>query len=282
MPKLAFTLHTAMFFAATFLSAFLFLTSGLTAFDNSKHSRAIFEYLNRGSLIASEFNKNRLKAFETNKTKVVLIGDSYAKDVFNSVRNSELSSDFEISTFSINKECGNLSIPPESFIDNVPKTRWLRCKIIGWYQNNNLTNILEQSDEIWLASSWYPWVIERLNESTLNLSTKYNKPITVFGIKSFGFTSFEVKLKDIKNKNFQASAFPTAQDVKLNALMKTQLKGVRFIDLLGLFCSPPKNVCNHFHQTELISHDGSHLTVAGSKFLGSKMAKLLRAKRNDS
>lgn len=267
-----------IFFFAFTVSAFLTLSSGLTLFKSSVFSKTVYEFINREDITNKQYNKSALKPFKTNKIKVVLIGDSYSKDIFNSVNSSTLKDNFEISTFLIGKECGNLAIPLDNFSHNIPKKRLLRCKLTGWYDDDKLQKNLLEADQIWLASSWYPWVVKLLNQSINALKSKYSAKVIVFGPKSFGIYNFRDKLINIEEQDYQISMRPNEGDLSINDFMKNNLKDAEFINLIEIFCPSPLMHCKHFQAGHLISHDGAHLTQFGAKFLGQKLGKALGVK----
>lgn len=124
-----------------------------------------------------------------------------------------------------------------------------------------------------MASKWQPWVAQKLPESVEHLKSKYNKKIVVFGTKDFGVVSAKNLLGTAYVERINLSNAVSKETEKVNLLMQTSLPSGVFINLLGIFCNP-QNECRLFdEQGKLVSYDGTHLTAAGARLLGSKLER---------
>ncbi|MEJ2612436.1 MAG: acyltransferase [Candidatus Thiodiazotropha sp.] len=207
-----------------------------------------------------EFNNN-------DKYRIVIVGDSYAKDLLNVIIESNLFSDVEFSTRQVNSECGNLYLSSYEAIEQyIPLNRLERCKVLGRYEGGDFQKILSESDEIWLASSWQKWVMEYLPQSIKNLNERYAKPIRVFGIKNFGEIA-PYKLLAIpyeKRGEFTQKATDSAE---LDSEMLNKILGGYdlFYPLLNPLCGGNSFSCKIFTSDGLLmSSDGHHLTREGA------------------
>lgn len=238
----------------------------------SKEDVPIFNnFNNAGDYVSNRFDKLKLAPFDLgnkSQVKILVIGDSYGKDLVNAIYESSLIDRFQLSTHQINSECGNLYLE-EDFTDNIEISRLPRCRVLGWYKNQKLTDLINQSDQIWLASSWSTWVGERLPKSIENLEKKFDKPVVVFGTKNFGDVSIKSLLSiPIEDRSkFRGTVNPSSFEVQ--EFMRNSLKQYRFVDLGVYLCGDDIKRCRLFNDGgEPLSFDGEHLTKAGAKLLG--------------
>ncbi|MQG87284.1 MAG: acyltransferase [SAR202 cluster bacterium] len=218
------------------------------------------------------FDDLELRRFSGNdKTKLLIIGDSFAKDLVNGIYENNLDARYELSTVQINSECGNLFLDFD-FTENIPEKNRSRCAFLDTYDSKPVRDLLENSDEIWLASSWKPWVVELLPESVKNLNDTLEKPLYVFGLKSFGDISQKsmLDIPFIERDTFTQA--PSAEVVELNKIMKNALPDEVFINVQEGFCESELS-CRIFTDIgEIISYDGAHLTKVGAEIYGRLIA----------
>lgn len=235
----------------------------------------IFENLaDAGSYVALRFDALNLSAFDLNdltRKKVVLIGDSYGKDLINAIYESDLDRHFQFTTHQINAECGNLYLD-EDFSDEIDSKRYPRCRLMGWYDNEALTQRIAQADYIWLASAWSMWVAEKLPVSIANLEREFDKPVLIFGTKNFG----EVNARFLLDVSFEQRSSATGEisssSYEIQSYMRGVLRDFRFVDIGRLICGDDERRCRLFNTAgEPLSFDGGHLTRAGAKFLGEAL-----------
>ena len=221
------------------------------------------------------FDSLELKKFsEDNKPKLLIIGDSFAKDVVNAVYENDMDAEYQISTVQINSECGNLFLDFD-FAENIPQKNRARCDFLDSYESTAVRDLLENSDEIWLASSWKPWVVELLPESVNNLRDTFEKPLYVFGPKNFGTVSQKAMLDIPVDERNTFTQVPSPDVVELNNLMKNSLPDHLFVNVLEGFCET-KLTCRLFtDEGELISYDGSHVTKVGASIYGRLIASYI-------
>jgi peptidoglycan/LPS O-acetylase OafA/YrhL len=211
------------------------------------------------------------KDFENNgKRKILLIGDSFSRDLTNAIFESNLKDNIQLSTHHIAVICGNLSHSFE-IEKSIPKRYLKDCIRNGWYETPSIQRQLVEADEIWLASKWQPWVAQKLPESIEHLKSKYNKKIIVFGTKNFGTVNPKELLREtyLDRVNFKQTLSEESQDI--NSVMRESLPPEIFFNLLSVFCNT-QNQCPLFDADgKLLSYDGTHLTAAGARLLGSKL-----------
>ena len=226
-----------------------------------------------GKYVSKRFIEAQLKEFsiDDKRKKVVIIGDSFSKDLVNAVYESPLKNRYQISTYYISGECGNLYIE-EDFSKNIKDVALSGCRNTNWYNNEILRLRLREADEIWLSSNWQLWVAELLPKSVANLQKDYGKRILVFGSKRFG----DILLKKILNTpSEQRSKLENMfgdEFLRVNKLMQNTISPDKFINVSELLCSSDLSCHLLTSNGDLISHDGTHLTPKGAEFLGSGLS----------
>ena len=268
-----------VFLFVILIAAFLIFIIGISAISTKgwlyrypeNIQRVAKYFISPKNTLPIGFDKAILKKFHPKSDrKIILIGDSYAKDIYNAIHFSLLSSKLDVSTFKINKECGNLYLS-KSFEEFIPKDRVERCKFLGWYDNEELKKRIIESDEIWLASSWYDWTANLLPESIYNLTRDFNKKILVFGPKNFGNITEDLIMNSTSNSRYEIKNKINPEVALLNRKMKKLIPKESYIDTLELICNNDFE-CNIFlAESKLISHDGAHLTLDGARFLGDRL-----------
>ena len=271
-------------FNSSIIASFFFVLVGLSGVVTNGFSQrfsavdrelAELDLFEQGRYVDKRFLSLQDKPFQEDaRKKILLIGDSFAKDITNVVFESKLVNSFQISTHFISANCGNLF---QSFdIHNfVPKDQLSACIKNGWYGEKSFQNQLLEADEIWLASAWPYWVAEKLNESIEKLESQFNKKVIVFGVKNFGNVSSKRLLQIPYEQRIHLNQNPSNEKMHIAAFMKDAIAPEKYIDLMGLICNQ-NNACALFDKNgKILSHDGGHLTQAGAQYLGAKLESKL-------
>ena len=282
----SFLSRKKIFLLSVFGAVILILIGGVIVFNKGFPKRYNIE--DRALLTQlSEYKGYNQRIFDSleqkpfdldSKYRVVIIGDSYAKDLMNIIKESKLFPNVQFSTRQVNSECGNLYLKNYNLINKyIPKNRIERCELFGWYNGVSFKKVLNEADEIWLASSWKKWVIEFLPQSLGNLSHEFGVPIRIFGIKNFGaILPYElISLPHRQRVNFtqQASAKSIEVAIKLHAAMENY---EFFYPLLKLLCGGDYYACKIFtDEGLLISADGKHLTKEGAIESADRLRSIL-------
>ena len=137
-----------------------------------------------------------------------------------------------------------------------------------------------QSPIIILAAMWLPWVAKGLPETIATMSLTTAQTLWIIGSKDFGrinplsFVGKEPSYRLSWRNPVQASH----RDV--NALLRTLLNKDIFIDLQTLICANDFECPLFTPEGDLISHDGSHLTKEGARYVGNRLPQGLIAAIN--
>jgi peptidoglycan/LPS O-acetylase OafA/YrhL len=271
-------------FKYTFIFSLIFIIVGVTGVINFGFSfrfppedRALAEMdvFEQGNYVSKRFIEFQGVGFrDDGRKKILLIGDSFAKDMTNVIYESDLKDRYQLSTHYIPGMCGNLAqkFNIEKYI--LPENNAM-CLLNGWYEVVSLQHRLSEADEIWLASNWEMWVAQNLAESVALLTSKYSAKVLVFGIKDFGKISFKNILNIPTSERKTIAPQITPDKVRINEFMVKTLKDDNFVNLIDIFCTK-NNQCPIFTpDLMLLSYDGIHLTRDGANYLGGKLSKKL-------
>jgi len=205
------------------------------------------------------------------RQKVILIGDSFAKDMVNSLKSGGRLESINLAVHHISARCGNLYLD-YSLIDEIDKDDRGRCEREGWYSDEAI-RLINEADDIWLVSSWQDWHLKYLEESLINLQRDFTADITLFGTKKFwdGDGSFSGILERYESGGLVTLLIETRT---INSEMEriSASSGTLFIDQLSLLCGGSQTCdLNTPESNSLISVDGGHLTESGAGRLADQL-----------
>ncbi len=214
------------------------------------------------------FDSLNFKQFEKDSSyKIVIVGDSHAKDLLNIIAESKMFENYEFSTRQVNSDCGNLYLNNYDQIQKfIPDNRKERCKLLGRYGGKDFLKILNESDEIWIVGLWFDWVIELLPESIANLNKDFQKPLRIFGRKNFGKISPHSLLEIPYDKRPNYTQPVTKEALKISSILQQKLGDyIFYYSLLEPLCGGDLSECRIFTKNGLLmSADGGHLTQEGA------------------
>ena len=228
----------------------------------------------------ARFDEVEFRQFEMNsKRKVAIVGDSHAKDLLNVVIESGMFDDYEFSSRQINSECGNLYLQNYDLLDEfIPERRRVRCDYLGRYEGDKFLQILNEADEIWITAFWNDWVVEFFPESIVNLNKDFNKPIRVFGVKSFYPPILRDSLLALPyDQRAEYTQAVEKNSLDLSSRLNEQLSEYEyFYPLLDVLCGGESSECRVFTRNGLLmSTDGRHLTREGAVEAALRMSDTL-------
>jgi peptidoglycan/LPS O-acetylase OafA/YrhL len=235
-----------------------------------------------GKYVARRFNQLK-KPFDPADTrrKVLLIGDSFGQDLVNALYEGKLVGRIQLATRHVSHHCGNLFIEQSVLLPKISRTELARCNGHGLYEDAALRRLMQDADEIWLASRWQPWQAELIQTSLANLRAFADKPVLVFGPKYVGTVDLKALLAADDSTRLAATGGELDHQLsRTRDMLSAALPADGWIDIQPLLCGNTHNTCPLFRQDfGLISYDGGHLTPAGARFLGQQLARLDLLKR---
>ena len=263
------------------ISASCFLAFGLlgvyTQGFDKRFSENDLSFLSVLSEDNGEYTTKRFRELETSewipgKKKILLVGDSYAKDLTNAVFETDIKTNVSLITWAISARCGNLYLEFEEKAKYIKGQDMPRCRNSSFFQDENFLRRLREADEVWFASRWKHWQAKLLPQSLELVSEVFDGPITVFGRKDF--PSFRpqkyVGIDGEKRINYSEALSQT--DIYLNQSMRGISRQYKFIDTQSLLCGGDVYACKVFdHQGNLKTYDGVHLTFWGARFYGESL-----------
>ncbi len=249
----------------------------LSRYDANDQYLAALDSNTAGKYVRKRFDSRLMHSFDmtSNKTKVLLIGDSYGKDLINAMYEAGLNQGFQFSTRHIPKECGNLFIKFDQIKAHISNADLRYCKQRNLLDDAALLKLLKVADEIWFVSAWSGWQAEKLPESLKRLAP-LSKRIRVFGVKSLGKVNIKQMLSLSEQERLSIQNKPSKDSVATNKIIRDNIPKSVFVDIQSMLCPPDGLSCPAFIKEEgLISYDGGHLTKAGAAYLGALLKQEL-------
>lgn len=257
------------FFAFVILSfgIYFHISDGELERFNGKDKKIVTSLSEGPTYVEQNLSKIILKNFEkNNKKKILLIGDSHAEDLLNSLVESKLSNSLNITGYRIPNSCGVLMIEFEKLRTFSSEN----CKSQpNFFNSEQLINLMIEADQIWLISNWREWQLPFLKQSIKNIK-EINSSLIFFGKKDFG----DINAREFMNGGLMSwtESIPISVEAnKINKFLRTNIpEETIFIDIVKLFCGNEKK-CNNYDGTGVFSFDGDHLTRYGALTLGNKI-----------
>lgn len=243
----------------------------------SERDVALIRQFEHAAIYSEEaYNAAQYRAFDASaRRKVVIAGDSHARDFYNIVREAGLEREFQFSTKRINAECGNVFVARD-LTAFIPALREERCKVIGRLDHPKMAAILREADEIWLVARWYDWVIDLLPETIRNLEATYGLKVRVFGAKHFGNIDLKRALQIPEEERVGHLQSADPYFLGLSEHIRATVPAPYLTELLNPFCQGDHRSCRVFTDEGLIvTIDGGHLTQAGAVFLAPALRSLI-------
>lgn len=280
--KHKFSMKRIFIYSAGASSVSIFLGMILICNDGFSHRYAetdrkiLNQIVNQGGYNQARFDRLKMRVFDgSSRRRVLVVGDSYAKDLINVMYEARMDAVIQFSTKQINSECGN-SYTNKNIDEFIPKIRARRCDWMGRYEDPRLSSLMMEADEIWMVSSWLDWVVDLMPETLAALSDQFDAEIKVFGSKNFGEISVGTLLKMNPDERYLFRQSASSEVLVTNQRLKAIIPKNVFVDLSDVSCGGDAAECVIFTKEGLlISSDGGHLTRAGAKHLSGSFVKLL-------
>ncbi len=250
------------------VGAFFVKSEGLINRYPPEDQRIIQQFIELDGYNQRRFDAAALRSFESDgRRKILLVGDSFAKDFMNIVYEGGYERDFDFSTKQINAECGNLYLESyDEITEFIREDIRERCKVLGRFEGDRVKEIAHDADEIWLVGHWKEWVVPYLPQTIDRLETEFDVKVRVFGIKHFGKVRLNkmLSIPFAERARYIQPAPVNAQ--KINGLLSSALGGDgHYYEIMKPMCGGDIAACKIFTGSgALISPDGGHLTREGA------------------
>lgn len=230
-----------------------------------QHQLVATSPIEHGRYVTGSYSKVYAKPFVTDKKKLLVIGDSFSQDFYNMILETGSFSDYEVSAVLISAKC-QIYYGVGDVSQNIKPRDSVFCE--GNKIDEDIVAKAKTADVVVFVASWLEWSAQILPETISNFNFDENQKIIIVGTKGFG----EVFAKDLidipQDKLTEAKAKILPERVLTNDVMVENLKDYEFLNIIEILCDED-SLCPQFTaESELIFHDGSHLTRAGAKYLG--------------
>ena len=205
------------------------------------------------------------------KPKVLIIGDSMAGDLINSLIAAGADDELDIATILIESNCkGVMPMTDAQYRRTIPSNKLETCR--AEHQKILDSQALGQADAVILASYWLgPNLLEPIKDTIEQLKQKGVSKVFVQGLKVHlvdGIAFFAKKA--FQNNNHQIRVKMNPVGVEQNHQLKRIEGDYQYFDFLPMLCDD-KGCQRITEDGDLIIFDGTHLTPAGTKFIGEKI-----------
>lgn len=190
------------------------------------------------------YKYQHISAENEGKQRLLVLGNSFARDFINMIEEASLSELYEI----VYEPAG--------------------CSVTG----ERLRSLLGNSNYVILASNWAQTgdpdtVFANLQSCLTRLEPELNgRQLLVLGAKNFGWNNNFVKQLSA-DKIFTARTRPLESVLQFNQLASSSIDG--YIDIMGVLLDENAKVPVFTDDARFITYDTNHLTKPGAKYLGS-------------
>lgn len=214
-----------------------------------------FDPEDEGIYVAARFDNLELPFSDSDsRRRVLIVGDSFAKDVVNMLAENNLLEKYQFRTVNVPADC-QITVP-------IRDTAMCRKKSP---LQEEVQDRIRRADFVILAAAWSPEAASNLPYTIRALHLDPAK-LLVVGTKSFG----EIKplaYVPLDHKARLALKNDVGQ-LRANVLLRNALPRDEFIDIASLICGADGRCPIFTPDEKLISFDGSHLTPEGALWGG--------------
>ena len=269
-----------------FLGSVFSFNNGFIKNYNKVEQDIYFEFINIGIWNPKNMQSVNMRQFnkDDNRKKLLIIGDSFAEDLVNAVKESSLENKYQLSAYRMSRLCGVLYVEKKLIKDFQPNSCSLEPNLFDerdFYNNNRLIanpkliTLIQEADEIWIQSAWLDWQIPFMKSSLQSLQ-EFNSNLVLFSSKEFKIKSAsqyknQYGLKGIKS-DFLISEEHKILSEQLQEIARQT--NVRFIDPMYVICDSYITCKHSFDGEGIISADSAHLTPYGANYFGKKLEEL--------
>ncbi len=252
--------------AFVLIGAALHFTDGGLARFGEDEQRVLTSFSDLSEVIPGKMRDIRLRDFDSESDrKVLLIGDSFAQDIANVIFASPLINDISLSGFYLHQQCGVVM----SRLEDQPFTAPMCRDRAHSFNTPKLLALMEEADEVWLASSWRMWKVPLLLDAIEHFKTQ-GAEVVVFGRKSFGYVT-ERDFMDGGKREWTKPRELQQFHIEVNDAMKEIIPPhARFVDVSLAACGGVTH-CVNSDGFNVYSHDGWHLTPYGVTYMAEKL-----------
>ena len=212
--------------------------------------------------------KRRFVNATWNKNKrLIIIGDSYARDFYNMVVESAHLTDYDICTHLVDTRC-QIYLGPVDRLQFVEDKYKQKCT--NAYDIKYALPLVRQANVIILSSRWREWSATRLPTTLKLLNLTEHQRLYVIGPKHFGDVRQKLYMNKTLEYRVKQRQLPERNAVLMNELLEKTIDKSVYVDVLKIVCGGSNQTCPLFTPDgKLISYDGVHLAKYGALYLGN-------------
>ncbi len=205
------------------------------------------------------------------KPKVLIIGDSMAGDLINSLLAAGAADKLDIATILIEYNCkGVMPMTDAQYRRTITSNKLEACR--AEHQKILDSQALDQADAVILASYWLaPNLLEPIKDTVEQLKRRGVSRVFVQGLKVHLVDGVAFFAKNAFEKNsHQIRVMMNPVSLHQNHQLKRIEGEFTYFDFLPMLCD--EKDCQRITENgDLIIFDGTHLTPVGNKFIGAKI-----------
>jgi hypothetical protein len=208
-----------------------------------------------------DFDQELCSAIDSEKRNVLIIGDSFAADVWLAMTSAYPEVNFAQAT------AGRCSLYDDTAAEETLKRTYEACTKLNEYRLGTMLN--KDWDSVIVAANWTEWRVEDF-EQIFPLLSASGKKIVVFGQRAIFNRDAERVMFDISRQETPSNSSdflrPDNWDTRLRSRIGDE---AIFVDILDLQCFPDCHLQDN--QLRPLYTDHAHLSVYGAQFFGSKI-----------
>jgi len=216
---------------------------------------------------------NRGRNFAPEAIKVLVVGDSHAKDFANAiVLNRTLFKGVDVLTFTVRSDCQPVLIV-RKLTKDMSSQRRQECEAL--VDSLFKSELIEHADHIVLSNRWHEWALPGIPATIDRIRKNSSANIVLLG-RTIEFANVPLLVKKhgrLAGLNFYVSTTIKKSIFDMNEALKTiaQESGVHYIDKKDFVCDD-KLVCDMLDEAgNLNFYDYGHWTPEGAAHFGRKM-----------
>jgi len=198
--------------------------------------------------------------------KVLILGDSHALDFWNMARENGAFARDRLALAYVFTECQVVLGDPAAAEFQAPADR---AACAGWKGTGGTVAIAREADVVIIVANWRPWAAQRLPTTLASFGFRPGQEVLVVGPKSFRGVNLR-RLVGADPAGF--AAIRSSQQGMMRAAtesLRALVPAAELVDLHVIACGDGWDCPIFTPEGHLVSHDGSHLTREGARWLGS-------------
>lgn len=224
------------------------------------------------------FNREIRKGYEyrafdanSNAPKVILVGDSFGRDIMNALNYGGLLQQLDFAIWPIAGVCAPFYLKQNDTQVEEARARKV-CQQWDYYTSDAMLSRLREADRIILANRWESWHAPYIAETVANLRELTDAPVVLVSPKELGPLSIRdyLKVDAVERHDYRTQAPQFAVDT---TIQMQEIEAVRLLNIQELLCPNLKECLVSDDEGYLISLDGGHFTPKGAAFAYEKMAR---------